>query len=79
MRVRMEKETITLEVPAETAAAYKRASEPARRRAERALTFALQTADQAAAELEVILDRIGRKAQERGLTEERLNELLDEE
>jgi hypothetical protein len=75
----MRDQKITLEVPAETAQAYERASVLDRRRAAQAVTFALQAPEKATTELERILDAIGREAQERGLTEDKLKQLLDDE
>lgn len=72
----MSKETITIEVPPGTARAYAGASARDRERARQALVFALQTSEEATAELRRILDTIGTKAEERGLTEEKLNDLL---
>ena len=75
----MPKETITMQVPAATARAYKQASATQRRRAESALALSLQTPDQAAEELKRILNKMSATARQRGLTEEKLHELLDED
>lgn len=72
----MSKETITIEVPPGTARAYEGASPLDRERVRQALVFALQTPGDATAELRRILDTIGTKAREHGLTEEKLDELL---
>lgn len=79
MGVSMEKKKITIEVPEQVAQAYERASASDRERVQRVLSYALKSREEAAAEIKQLLDRIGTKAEERGLTEEKLNELLDGE
>lgn len=74
----MAKKKITIEVPEEIAEAYEKASRSDRQRAERALSYSLVPKVKAAEELKKILDRTGRTAKERGLTQEKLQELLDD-
>ena len=78
MEIDMEKK-IMIEVPEEVAQAYKKASSSDRKRAQRALAYSLMSRKDAAAELRDILDRMGRTAKERGLTEDKLDELLNDD
>lgn len=71
----MEKE-ITITVPEEVAKAYEEASTSDRARAQRALARSLISEEEAAEKLRGILDRMGKTARERGLTEKKLGELL---
>lgn len=75
----METTKITIEVPEAIARAYEKASASDRQRAERALAVALQTREHAAAELEQILNRMSETAARRGLTDAKLQTLLDDE
>ncbi len=75
----METTTININVPEDVARAYEHASAPDRRRAERALAFALRSRAQAAAELEQLLERMSKTAAARGLTEEKLQKLLKDD
>lgn len=72
----MEKSKITIEVPRQVALAYERASASDRERVQRVLSYALTPREEAAADMKQLLDQIGTKAEERGLTEEELNKLL---
>lgn len=74
----MPKATITIEVPEDIARAYEEASPSDRQRVKRAVVNSLASRKEAAKELKDILDRMGETAQERGLTEEKLWELLDD-
>lgn len=74
----MSKETITIEVPEDVARAYEEASPSDRQRVKRAVVSSLASRKKAAEELKDILDRMGKTAQKRGLTEEKLEELLDD-
>lgn len=78
MKVDMKKE-ITIEVPEKVARAYEQASFSDRKRAQRALSYSLMTREEAATELKDILDQMGKTATERGLTEDKLDELLDDD
>jgi TFIIF-interacting CTD phosphatase-like protein len=73
----MEKE-ITIEVPEEVAQAYEKASASDRKRAQRALAYSLMSREEVADELKEIFDRTGKTAKERGLTKDKLNQLLSE-
>lgn len=68
-----------ISVPAETAEAYERASEAGRRRAERAMTFALLPRKEAAAAFDEITTRMSDYARRKGLTKDKLEALLEEE
>ena len=74
----MPKTKLTIEVPKDVAQAYEEASSSERQRAERAMAFSLLSRKEAGRELKDILDRMGKTAQERGLTEKKLEELLDD-
>ena len=77
MEVDMEKK-ITIEVPEEVAQPYEKVSASDRERAQRALAYSLMSREEVADELREILDRAGKTAKERGLTEDKLNQLLSE-
>ena len=72
------KTTLTIEVPEDVARAYEEASPSERQRAEQAMALSLLSRKEAAKKLREILDRMGKTAQERGLTQEKLEELLDD-
>jgi len=74
----MQKTKLTIEVPEDIARAYEEASPSERQRAEQAMAFSLLSRKEAAEELREILNRMGKTAQERGLTEEKLEELLND-
>lgn len=77
----METKTINLRVSADVADAYEAASEEEKRKLE-ALLSRLREAVQhrkRGRSLEGIMDEMSRRAQERGLTQEKLDEILDEE
>lgn len=71
----MEKE-ITITVPEEVAEAYEEASTSDRARAQRALAHSLMSREEAAEKLRTILDRMGKTTKKRGLTDEKIEELL---
>lgn len=78
----METKTINLQVSAEVAEAYESASEEEKRKLEALLSSRLREAVQhrkRGRSLEEIMDEMSRRAQERGLTEEKLDEILNEE
>lgn len=60
------------------AQAYEKASVTDRERAHRALAYSLMSREEAASELIDLLDRVGRATRERGLADDKLDELLDE-
>jgi hypothetical protein len=64
----MATESITINVDAEAAQVYKSASPEARRKLEALLSLQLLAAFETLPSLREIMDDIGRKAQERGLT-----------
>lgn len=70
--------TLTIEVPEDVARAYEEASPSERQRVKQAVVSSLASRTEAANQLKDILDRMGETAQERGLTEEKLEELLDD-
>jgi hypothetical protein len=76
----MAKETITIQVDAEAAKAYKAASEEEQKKMQALLSLWLKeiaTADTAS--LKQLMNDISKKARERGLTPEILKSILDEE
>ena len=74
----MSKKKMTIEVPEEIAQAYRKASPEKRQRAGRAMAYSLMSRKKAAKQLREILDRMGQTAEERGLTEDKLQELLSD-
>lgn len=70
---------ITIEVPEQVAEAYERASGPERRRVERVVAYTLMSDEDSTREFERILEEAAREAEEHGLTEEKLNAVLDED
>lgn len=76
--IEMPKTKLTIEVSKDVAQAYEEASSSERQRAEQAMAFSLLSRKEAGRELKDILDRMGKTAQERGLTEKKLEELLDD-
>jgi TFIIF-interacting CTD phosphatase-like protein len=77
MGVDMQKK-IAIEVPEQVAQAYEKASASDRKRAQRALAYSLMSREKVADELKEILDPTGKTAKERGLTKDKLNQLLSE-
>lgn len=78
----METKTITLRVSAEVADAYESASAEEKRKLEALLSSRLRDAVQhrkRGQSLEEIMDEMSRRAQERGLTHEKLREILNKD
>lgn len=75
----MPQETITIEVPEEVARAYKKASPSDRQRVKRAVTVSLMSREDAANQFREITERASKHAAKRGLTPEKLNDLLRED
>jgi hypothetical protein len=71
--------TITIRVEDDAARAYEEASHEDRRKLEVLLSLKLVEATHPGRSLEEILSEVGRKAQERGLTQEILESILDDE
>jgi hypothetical protein len=71
-------EEITIHVDAESARAYRGASEQERRKLDTLLSLRLHEALHSAGSLEQLMRDISRKAQERGLTPEILDSILHE-
>lgn len=69
-------ETITIQVTPEIAKAFRSASETDRRKMELLLNLRLLEVTRARKPLEQVMREISRSAKERGLTEEKLKELL---
>jgi hypothetical protein len=75
----MQTEQITITVDSEAAKAYRGASEQERRKLDLLLTLRLHDALRPAGSLQDLMRDISKKAQERGLTPEILESILDEE
>ena len=75
----METQTITIRVDPEAARAYEAATPEARRKIDLLLSLRLRQVTAAAEPLPQVMREISEKAQARGLTEEKLDELLREE
>lgn len=75
----VETKTITIRVSPEAASAYKTASAEQRRKLDALLSLKLAEVTQAKRPLEVIMSEMSRKAQERGLTLEILEAILNEQ
>jgi hypothetical protein len=71
-------EQITVSVNSDVAAAYRTASEEERRKLDLLVNLRLRDATRTRASLKQIMHEISQKAQERGLTLEILESLLDE-
>jgi hypothetical protein len=69
-------ETITIQVTPEIAKAFRSASPPERKKMELLLNLRLLEATRKSKPLEQLMREISRSAQERGLTEDILSELL---
>lgn len=69
---------ITIRVNDDAAQAYRNSSGNERRRLDALLSLRLEEATKSPASLEQVIERIGRKARERGLDEATLKELLQE-
>jgi hypothetical protein len=74
----MQTEEITIRVDSQTAQAYRAASEQERRKFDLLLSLRLQDAMRSTGSLQELMRDIGRKAQERGLTPEILESILNE-
>ena len=74
----MQTDEITIRVDAETARAYREAPEEQRRKLDLLLSLRLQDALRCGGSLQELMRDISRKAQERGLTPELLEEILHE-
>lgn len=72
-------ESITIHVSTTAARAYKKASVEQQRKLDALLSLKLNEATQAKRPLEEIMSEISRRAQERGLTPEVLESILDEQ
>lgn len=70
--------TIQIRVDDEAARAYESVPEDQRRKLDALLSLKLREATRPGRSLESIMDAMSRKAQERGLTPEHLESLLDE-
>lgn len=78
----METKTINLRVSADVADAYESASAEEKRKLEALLSSRLREAvrhRKRGRSLEEIMDEMSRRAQERGLTQEKLDDILNEE
>ena len=73
----MQTQEITIRVDPEAATAYLAASEDDRRKLDLLLSLRLQDAIQPGESLEKVMREIGRRAQERGLTPEILESILN--
>lgn len=74
----MEHQTIKIQVSLKAALAYETATAEERRKLDALLSLKLTEVTRAPRPLTEVMDEISRKAQQRGLTPERLEELLDE-
>jgi hypothetical protein len=75
----MRTEEITIHVDAEAANAYRSASEENRRKLDLLLSLRLTEATRSSRSLKEVMREISWKAQERGLTPEILESILDEQ
>lgn len=75
----METKTIQIQVTSEAAQAYEAASQEDRRKLDALLSLKLSEVGRGKRPLEVIMSEIGRKAQERGMTPEVLESILNEQ
>ena len=75
----MEKQKIEIEVPRETAEAYRDASPEVRERVERTLAYSLLSREEAAAAFRELTARTSTYAKRQGLTPETLDQLLNED
>lgn len=74
----MSAEAITIQVDSEAAQAYKSVSDEERRKLDLLLNLRLRDAIRPGASLQDIMDEMSRNAQQRGLTPEILQSILDE-
>jgi hypothetical protein len=75
----METKTISIRVSPEAAHAYEAATDEQKRKLDALLSLKLSEATRGKRSLEEIMSEISRKAQERGLTPEILQSILNEE
>jgi hypothetical protein len=75
----MQTEEITIRVDAQAAKTYRAATEQERRKLDLLLSLRLQDALSATGSLQDVMRDISRKAQERGLTPEILESILNEQ
>ena len=75
----METQEITIRVDSESARVYQEATAEERRKIDLLLSLRLKQVTGTTAPLKQVMREISEKAQARGLTEEKLNELLREE
>ncbi len=75
----MSSETIIVEVDAEAARIYNSASDQERKKLAALISLRLLDAARSTTPLRELMQDISRKAQERGLTPEKLNEILNDE
>ncbi|MEF8797234.1 MAG: hypothetical protein V5A22_05140 [Salinivenus sp.] len=75
----METDQITIRVDAEAAKAYRAASEEERRKIDSLLNLKLRSATRSQVSLKRYMDEISKRAEERGLTPDILESLLDDE
>lgn len=75
----MQTEPITINVDPAAAQAFKAASDEERRKLEALLSLRLLEVARSKGSLAVVMDEISSKAQERGLTPEALQAILDEQ
>lgn len=75
----METDQITIRVDKEVAEAYRAASVEERRKIESLLNLRLRSATRSQVSIKTYMDEISRRVEERGLTPEILESLLNEE
>ncbi len=75
----MKTDQITIQVDARAAQAYRAASEEERHKIDSLLSLKLRSATRSQVSLKAYMDEISRRAEERGLTPEILESLLNEE
>jgi hypothetical protein len=74
----IETQSITIEVDARIARAYRKASQARRRKLNVLLSLRLNEVMRSRRPLEAIIHEVSQRAQERGLTQEKLDQLLQE-
>lgn len=75
----MQKQKIEIEVPRETAEAYRKAPPEVRARVERTLAYTLMSREEAVQAFRELTTRTSAYAAQQGLTPEKLKELLSED
>lgn len=78
-KINMETKTITIQVNAETARIFETFSEEQRRKVEALLSLKISEVTRQKRTIEEVMSDISHKAQERGLTPEILDSILNEE